>query len=211
VEALTVITWLWGNKYSREYVDKLARGLTRNIKQDFRFLVIEPDQSDPLIGPGCLIRLKMFDPFWARARGITGRIVCIDLDVVVTGPLDPLFDRPEPFLILTGANSVNPCPFNGSLMMLRAGKHPEVWGSFTVIAAEHVPFYKFPDDQSWIYHKLPNAAGWNVGLESGIWSFRKRGWPSNDVLPPNSRLVCFPGQQDPGQFTGLKWIQQHWR
>lgn len=162
---------------------------------------------------GCFARLRMFDPHWQLLRDVrTGdRIVCIDLDCVITGPLDPLLYRPEPFLILQGANAANPCKFNGSLFMLRAGAHPEVWSTFSLKAAIEAPFYEFPDDQGWLWHVLPDAAGWQCGYQSGVWSFAKAGWPKDNNLPEGARIVAFPGKRDPSQFTELNWLAENWK
>jgi hypothetical protein len=96
-------------------------------------------------------------------------------------------------------------------MMLRTGSLPDIWRDFSLAKAYQIKFHKFPDDQGWIWHKLPNASGWKVGPESGIWSFRKRGWPHDDKLPLGARLVCFPGAADPDQVKGLPWIKTHWQ
>jgi hypothetical protein len=152
----------------------------------------------------------MFSPEWQYMNGMDDRLVCIDLDVVVTGELDPLFDRPESFLILQGANAANPCPFNGSLMMLRPGVHPEVWSDFTVDVAAKVPFYEFPDDQGWLWHKVPDAAGWKAGPSSGVYAFQKPGWPKGNDLPTDARLVVFPGWRSPEKFFHVPWIKKHW-
>ncbi len=211
---------MWGTKYGAEYVNRLAAGLRRHIKQPYRFDVHYVSEEDKYLTdiPGCFARLRMFDPNWQRSLGIDDRLVCVDLDVVVTGGLDELFDRPEPFVILSGANSHNPCPFNGSLMMLRAGAHPELWSDFnledfTFEAAKAVPYYEVPDDQGWIWHKLPDAETWACGRPSGVYSFRKRGWPSTigkHVLPSGARMVAFPGYRDPSMFTHLEWVKEHW-
>lgn len=213
---LTIVTWLWGEKYGTNDVLKLRAGLARNLRQPYRMLVASPEPEDvPLTSiPGCFVRLRMFDPEWqANAMKVEagGRIVCIDLDVVVTGPLDPLFDREEAFLILQGANASNPCPYNGSLWMLRAGYRPDVWTDFSIEDAKEVPHYEFPDDQGWMAHKLPNAAGWKAGSSSGVYAFQKPGWPKGDALPSDARLVVFPGWRSPEKFKRLAWIEEQWR
>lgn len=225
---LTVVTWLWGKKYGTEDVRKLQAGVTRHLKQDHRFFVAHPQADDDYLTkiPGCFCRLRMFDKGWQAENGVQegDRIACMDLDSVVTGELDPLFNRPETFMILQGANAANPCPFNGSLMMLRAGWHQEVWSDFTLEKAQAVPFYEFPDDQGWLHHKLPNAAGWKVGSQSGVYAFMKPGWPTvqvedigdgrkgkqTDDLPVDARLVVFPGWRSPEKFKHLPWIKQNW-
>jgi hypothetical protein len=223
--ALVICTWLWGEKYGPDYVRKLAAGVRRNLSQPHRFIVIadrdidiegvltfEIPQADRYLlkEKGCFARLRMFDPVWQKLTQIHDRLVCLDLDVVITGPLDPLFDRSEFFVILQGANAVNPNPYNGSVMMLKADSHPEVWSGFSLEAAGNNPFHEFPDDQGWIHHKISNAAGWKTGAESGIYAFRKPGWPKGNTLPSGARIVAFPGHRDPSQFTHLDWVKEHW-
>lgn len=232
---ITIITWLWGTKFGPDDVVKLAAGVKRNLKQPHRFIcVTDHDLSafgiettcikDPGLAQrrGCFCRLRMFDDVWQRDIGITEgeRIVCIDLDTVITGKLDPLFDRPESFVIMQGGNASNPCPYNGALQMLRAGSHAEVWNDFTLEAAGKVPFFEFPDDQGWLWHKLPNAAGWKCGIESGVFVFHKPGWPDwekstgkigNDELPEGARLVTFSGWRNPKRFCDLEWVKENWR
>lgn len=236
---LTVFTWLWGYKFSREDVLKLFRGVQRHLKQEHQFCVISENyydgwpsdvtqlmivDGDLIRLPGCFARLRMFDPRWIEYLNRNhlvdiDRIACIDLDTVITGPLDPLFDRPESFVIMQKGNASNPCPYNGALMMLRAGVHPEVWNDFSIEAAGRVPFYEFPDDQGWLWHKVPNAAGWMCGVESGVFVFRKPGWPSfdremkrgADDLPKGARLVTFSGGRSPDKFKHLDWVKENWR
>jgi hypothetical protein len=213
---LHVSVWIWGDKYSDDHLAKLETGVARHLRQSYRWMVCRPQPEDRYLTvvPGCFARLRMFDPDWQERNGIaTGeRLVCMDLDSVVTGPLDPLFDRPEPFVILQGANASNPCPYNGSIMMLRAGYRPDVWSDFSLDVAQTIPRYRFADDQGWLWDRLPGAAGWKAGTESGIYAFQKPGWPSRGTaLPADARLVVFPGYRDPSQFAELPWVQQHWR
>ena len=224
---LTVVSYCWGKKYDRSYVTKLAAGIRRHLAQPHRTALIT-DQPDlwgifdeiwPLEHawltdiPGCYVRLMLFNLEWQARHNIAlgHRVVCIDLDVVITGSLDPLFDRPELFVILQGANTSNPCPYNGSIFMLRGGANPEVWSGFNIVAARSAPFHSFPDDQGWMWNKMPDAAGWPVGPESGVYAFRKNKWPHDDVLPKDARLVAFPGWRDPSKFGHLPWVEGCWR
>jgi hypothetical protein len=226
--AITVCTWLWGNaKYTPIYVERLFAGLCRQLKQPFRFMVLtERDRianfsngitrhaiPDPELTTikGCFARLRMFDPIWQSDHDIDDRLVCLDLDVVLTKELDDLFDRPEPLVVLQGANAANPCPYNCSIVMLRKGAHRELWTDFSLERVKDIPRYEFPDDQGWLWHRAPHAAAWHVGHRSGIYAFHKPGWPrGSDALPADARIVAFIGHRDPAQFTHLKWIQEHW-
>lgn len=211
---LVIGTWLWGDKYPQHYVDRLRAGIARAVQQPHRFEVYRPEPEDEHLTRvrGCFVRLRMFDPAWQAKNGIKNgdRLVCIDLDSIVIRTLDPLFNRADNFTILTGANAANPCPYNGSLWMLRAGYRPDVWTDFSLEAAQKVPFYEFPDDQAWFAHKLPGLTGWKVGTSSGVYAFQKPGWPKGEALPADARLVVFPGWRDPGKFTHLPWVKERW-
>lgn len=211
---LIVGAWLWGDKYGREYVDRLARGVARHLAQphDFRVFTPAPEDAPWTQVPGCLARMRAFDPAWQAAQGMEAgdRLVCLDLDLIVTGALDPLFDRPEPFVILHGANASNPCPYNGSVWMLRAGYRPDIWSDLTPESLRGSAKYEFHDDQGWLAHKIMGSAGWHAGPESGIYAYQKPGWPRGEALPKGARIVAFPGWRDPCGFTHLDWIKRHW-
>jgi hypothetical protein len=210
---LHIGTFFWGNKYPRYYVERLEAGVARNMTTAYRFHVWRPHSYDEALTaiPGCLCRLRAFSPEWQGAHGIEegDRIVCLDLDLVVTGSLDRVFERPEPFVILQGVNSVNPNPFNGSVWSLRAGYRPEVWSEFTLDKASKVPWFAFPDDQAWVHYMMPEAAAF--GPRDGVYAFQKPGWPTGSHLPANARIVAFPGSRDPLQFMHLEWVRRHWR
>lgn len=212
---LHVGPFFWGSKYGPEYVERLRAGVARHLNGEYRWHVFSPDPRDEYLTEikGCFCRLRAFDPEWQTKNGIVpgDRIVSIDLDAIVTGSLDPLFDRPEPFVILQNVNSSNPCPMNGSIWMLTAGYRPDVWHDFSLDAADKITKFEFADDQGWFWHKMPDAAGWNAGPESGIYGFQKKGWPKGTALPEAARLVVFPGWRDPAKFSHLDWIQRNWR
>lgn len=233
---LVVTTWFWSGKYTKLDVAKLAAGVRRHLKQPHRFVCFADRQisikgvevrkfRDPMKLckiPGCYIRLATFSPKWQQANGFDERIVWFDLDTVIVGPLDELFDRPEPFVIFGGANSRNPCPYNGSLVMVRAGAHPDVWRDFSIEKAAELPHFHagFPDDQGWLAHKIPDAATWQAGPTSGVYSFEKPGWPwpkgyakahpDQRLLPPGARSVTFSGYRSVGDFIWLPWVRDNW-
>jgi hypothetical protein len=228
--ALTICTFLWGDKYAFEDVLKLRAGLKRHLTTEHRFLCITDRQfryidlpkdidvaaiedTEELKHKGCFARLRLFDPDWQKRNQISGKIICLDLDVVVVGKLDHIFERDESFVVLGGANASNPCPYNGSVFMFDAGTHADLWIEYTWEKAQTIKYYDFPDDQGWFWHMMPNAATWQVGLSSGIYAFQKPGWPKSisNTLPPDARLVVFPGWRSPKEFAQLPWIRDNWK
>jgi hypothetical protein len=209
-----ITTWAWGSKYGAEYVERLKAGVARNLTRPYEFRVFAPEPEDVHLTEikGCFCRLRAFDPEWQARQGIGpgDRLVTLDLDLIVTGALDDLLSRPEPFGILQGVHSSNPLNFNGSFWWLDAGYRPDVWSDFSLEAAAKERFADFPDDQSWMESRLAAEAG-RVGPETGVFGFHKPGWPKGEVLPKNASIVAFPGWRDPVGFKHLDWVKEHWR
>ena len=223
--ALNVITWLWGQKYGVADVTRLRKACAEYLRCDhsFHLFTDRPGVSYPsaiavhaisdpvLCERNCFCRLRMFDPEWQKHYGLDGKIISLDLDLVITGEIDYLFAGDSTFRILQGANASNPCPYNASVMMLRSGHHAEVWNTFSPREALKIPFYEFPDDQGWIHYKLPEVHVWTVGAPSGIYAFQKPGWPAGSMaLPEDARIVTFIGHRKPHQFAYLPWMQKYW-
>jgi hypothetical protein len=225
VAELNVICWLWGSKYSAQDVLRLRCAVGKHLDASHRFIVFADEMNedlarkgfdvrrivDPLlIGRHCFCRLRMFDPAWQEWNKFKVPIVSLDLDLIITGRLDPLFFGHHDFMILQGVNAVNPNPFNASVMMLLPGNHAHVWNDFTMERAQKMRRYEFPDDQGWIWDRLPHAFGWRAGPSSGIYGFMKPGWPAGTNLPKDARIVAFLGHRKPHQFQHIAWVKKCW-
>lgn len=157
--------------------------------------------------PTCYRRLRLFAPDAAETFG--DRIVAIDLDCVFTGNLRPLWDRPEYFV--GWRDPFHPRQLNGSMFLLQAGSHPNVWAHFD---PQHSPRaaklagYK-GSDQAWISFCLPGAPAWTA--LNGVYSYR------TDMLqyglPPDAAVTVWHGAIKPWdpQAQALPWVREHWR
>lgn len=225
---LHIVTWLWGTKWPAEYAQKLFSSITRNLEQPHQLVlmsdVMERNGADAvhLINEadnqyldklGCLVRMRMFDKGWQERIGAHpgDRIVNIDIDCVITGSIDHLFAGDDEFRIMQGYNSTNPCPFNGSLWMFRAGERHDVWEDFSLEAHKkfNVPIHAIADDQGWLHHKFPNAKSYTP--KDGVYCFHKKTWPPGSTeLPKGACLVAFPGRS-PESFQHFGWIKENWK
>lgn len=223
---LSVVTYWWGDKYGHPHVEKLRNGFRRFMQQDHRLICVTDRVRRPIPGvefiamppedlkwtliQGCLARMRLFDPDWQKQHQMDDRIMSVDLDVVAVNSLDSLADQPGQFRILQDINTTNPCPYNGSLFMLRPGYAAEVWRDLNEETVKAAPKHVFPDDQGWLWHKLPWALAY--GKNEGVFGFKKKHWPDGDGLPLGAKLVCFPGWRDPQKFVGkVPWIEKFWR
>lgn len=223
---LTVLTWWWrqpGGRtaYTATHVSIWADMVRRNLKQPHRLAVVTDEPLDipgvEIIAPPrefeqvristwrdhrpqCLRRLAMFRPDAAATFG--ERFACMDLDCVVSGPLDPLFDGGHDFRIFKGTAANR--PYNGSLMMLRAGARPRVYAEFTPEKAEEAGKRFVGSDQAWITHCLgPDEAVWTEA--DGVhW------WQGGDDFP-SGRVVFFPGGVKPWERLARPEIARDYR
>jgi hypothetical protein len=164
--------------------------------------------------PACYVRLKAFAP---EMRAVLGeRFVSIDLDVMVTADLSPLWDRTEDFLIWhhrhpsPGTNGPNTY-YNGSMWMLTAGSHPEVWERFTgeSSAKEAYSAGHHGSDQGWMSYTLPKAPGWQE--RDGVYAY-SYGIRGARELPKGTRLVSFHGPLKPWDAEAQKvpWVRANY-
>jgi hypothetical protein len=234
----TVVCFKWRappgyrSQFNARHVNTLAAMVRRCYAKDHNFVCVTddfagldksirrvalwPDHSQLINpmgarrGPSCYRRLKLFARDAAALFG--KRIIALDLDVVLTADVAPLFDRPEDFIIW---GDTHPRTFyNGSFWSLKAGALPEIWEEFDpqrspalAKAAGH-----FGSDQAWLSYRLGTGRP-TFGQADGVYSFRVHVAPDGGRLPANARLVVFHGKIDPwsGEAQQLKWVRDNWR
>lgn len=152
--------------------------------------------------PNCLRRIALFRPDAAEVFGAE-RFVSMDMDCVVAKSLDPLFDRPDDFVMYRGTNASR--PYNGSMVMLTAGARRRVFDEFTPERAIAAGWKYVGSDQAWISAVLGRGeATW--GREDGVeW------WGSVPNTYP-ARLMFFPGTPKPWDLIPASgWVSEHYR
>lgn len=213
---LTVLAWYWHNpncrtQFKASYVNLWADMVRRNLSMPHRIACVTDapqgiDASIEIIKPpgdfhdiqpnwgprkpNCYRRLSMFR---RDADKIFGeRFVCMDLDCVVGGPLDPLFDRKEDLVLFKGTTPDR--PYNGSMMLIRAGCRPKVYEDFTAEGARVSGERFFGSDQAWLAHKL--GGGERVWAErDGVFWYGPLYKSLAKTVKP--RILFFPGKIKP--------------
>lgn len=248
---LDVVTFKWStpgyrSEFTGEHVNTLASMVRRNYHKPVRVTCVTDDPTGidarvrvlPLWddhaqlksphggnNPACYRRLKLWSP---EARDLIGeRILCIDLDMVLTGDVTPLWDRPED--VVLWKDNLNPTtPYNGAMQLIRAGSRPRVWEDFNPATspalARKAGF--FGSDQAWLCYALgPGEARW--GTEHGAYSWRVhiRQTPNGQAhipytpgrdcakaLPDGAKCVNFHGVDSPWTLAPhVGWIAEHYK
>jgi hypothetical protein len=144
--------------------------------------------------PNCFRRLVMFKRDAQKTFG--RRFVSMDLDCVIGGQLDPLFDRPEDLVLFKGTSPDR--PYNGSLMLIRAGCRPHVYEDFDQAGADASGEAFVGSDQAWLAHKL----GWGEatwGEADGAYVYG-----SSWFRGSKARILFFPGKTKPWDLARIR-------
>lgn len=170
-----------------------------------------PNPSWPS-GPSCYRRLKVLSEWFAELIQCE-RIVCLDLDAVITSLMTPIFNRTENFLIWQTGNPQ--IPFCASMFMFKAGAYEWIWKDFDPKLSPRLSITSgMPgSDQAWLAYCLGKSIpGW--GTKDGVYGYKDHILKHHDGrLPVNARAVMFTGKPDPWEGPALQkspWIRDHY-
>lgn len=234
--SLSVVCWKWSppegyrSYFTAQAVNVLRRMVLKRYRRPHRFICVTDDPTGLDAGvevvplwddfsdlksphglrkPSCYRRLKAFSPEIARVFG--DRFVSLDLDVVLTGDMAPLWDRHEDFVIYRGTSRNL---YNGSMFLMTAGARSQVWSTFDPHTSPQQAKAAgcFGSDQGWIGLCLgAGEATWSE--QDGVYSYRNQ-VRTLRTLPTNTRLVVMHGQCKPWDSALLnrhEWLRTHWR
>ena len=233
---LSVVTFKWRKNvtgyrlknqvsYGAEHVNILFESIKRNTNVRFTPICVTDDATGidksittiPLWNTythlgGCYNRLFLFSK---EARKLFGeKLICIDLDTVITGNIDHILSREEDFVI----NEFRPVgqkyqKYNGGLLSLVTGSRTEVWEKFN----EKTSIKILDDlrnnqgylgsDQAWIQYVLGNNESLFTN-QNGVYDFNQ----FYHDLPKDAGIVLFPGRTDPLiEKEHITWIKNLWK
>lgn len=198
-----------GGAYDSEWVAKLKRGVERNLSVPHRFVCLSdvavPCERIPLTHdwPGWWSKVECFAPSL-----ITGKTLYLDLDTILTGPLEPFTDLPYDFAMLRNFHDNE---MVGSGVMWFKERAPEgVYERFIQGPERIMDHYQkvklgsYRGDQAFIW----DALGREVNkIESP--TLRSYKVHCRNGLPEGTSIVCFHGRPRPIEINP-PWLKQHW-
>lgn len=233
----TIVCMKWGTLYSAAYVNVLYNACRAHMSGDFRFVCLtdDPDGLLPQIDHFPIPDMGLSDFDWNKGGwaklsvfksdlyDITGRCLFLDLDSVITGPLDDLFDAPGDVVVIdTSANWAalggDAMPMAGTgVFIFTAGQFPEIFDRFMADHAGNVAKYRI--EQIYLQGELPEGAlqfwppEWVLSFK---WHLRRPpllGLLQRPKRPlPDTRVVAFHGDPRPIDLVrpGIWGIAPHW-
>lgn len=242
-QVYNIVLWKWQqenmpNAYSPEYVNIMQDMLERNLHDvNYRIICVTDDDigvvcdtyplwkdcgellnpSGPSRLPSCFRRLRLYDHETQKDMGIKKgeRIVSIDLDTVVCGPLRDMLAIEGRFVGWQLVGQAHPRVFNGSFQMFTAGDLQHIWSDFDPRKSPRVAREAgfFGSDQAWLSYNLVDKEGSNHIPYPVLASY-----PLHCVhmsqFKREHRLVFFHGKRKPWSpeaQAASPWIGRNWR
>lgn len=239
----------YGDRYGPAYVNRLFAGVSRHLERRFRFhcctddpaglnpeVRVIPFPENPGLKSGwphILVKLMLTEPGFG---GLEGPVLFLDLDLVITGPIDCFFDyEPGRFCIIHNwanwrkrALGRRPAVGNSSVFRFDSGPASKpIHETFLREMHRAEDHAQFNTEQAFLTYAAGEVRWWPESwVRSYKWNLRPP-FPLNlfkvPELPEDCRILVFHGRPDPDEaiagFHGRKphhhtrpapWIADHW-
>ncbi len=226
-----VICMKWGTLYGAEYVNRLYSAVRRNTTGELDFVCLTDNPAGIIPDVRCCDCPEIDIPPPHNLRGwrklnlfarsehlfnLTGNWLYLDLDVVITGSLDPFFEyEPEAsFVVMRNWTQPDSGIGNTSCYRFRVGADEYL---LTDLLQQHdVILEKFSNSQSYISRSVKQIEFWP---DEWCLLFKVQcipPWPlrfwKTPVLPKSARVVAFPGVPNPHQAVEGEWpVKAVWK
>jgi hypothetical protein len=181
---ITVLCVRFGTKYGKDYVERLRNMVSRHLTLSYKFVCLTDDPT-PIEGVELLVqpnagyarpwwhKVHMFDP----NLGLEGKILYLDLDVVIHNSIDKLVEFSE--TEFKGIRDFNRKyhkdwnMLNSSVMAWNAGRNPDI---FTVFMTDSRRAQQLHGDQDWIWQIARTRISFfpDAWIQSYKWEIRSR-------------------------------------
>lgn len=217
----TIICMKWGTRYGPEFVNRLYAAIQRYTERPTRLVCftddssgINPDVQTHDIPPLDLPEIHANKPWrkitmWKKdLADLSGDVLFLDLDLVVTGNLDVLFDyKPGHYCVAENWTQMGQGIGNTSCYRFPVGEHSYLYD--TLQADSQAMIDKYRISQVYISREISDIHFWPE-----LWcaSFKHTlipKWPLNffkmPELPEDTRIVAFTGKPDQDEAIRGEW------
>ena len=217
----TIICMKWGNRYSSLFVNRLYQSIKRHCKNNTRLICFTDDNVGINKKIICkpLPKINLPDEIaytpWRKISvwqfplfNLSGDILFLDLDLVITGNLDKLFSyEPGKYCVIENWTQIGSGIGNTSCFRFPAGEMKYIYSKFE--ENPHKIWKKFHIEQIYISSEIKDQVfwprDWCKSFKHNLlpaWPFRI--WKSAE-LPKETMIVAFTGKPDPDDVIEGKW------
>ncbi|MEL6790409.1 MAG: hypothetical protein AAFO78_07515 [Pseudomonadota bacterium] len=212
----------WGTRYGPAFANRLYLAVRRQMKSPFRFLCFTDDttgllneiECHPL--PPITLPPDIAETPWRKLSlwqsplaGICdGDLLVLDLDLVITGPMDDFFTyAPGQFCVIENWSQPGKAIGNTSVFRMPIGQHTDIFEQFN--ADPETVRRHFRIEQQYISTRLPDQkfwpASWCLSFKHSILPRFPLNWVKTPSLPPDARIIAFTGHPDPDEARDGHW------
>lgn len=211
----------FGTKYSDEYVNKLFGGIKRNTSKGFLFTCFSDRYNtqhnivdDVDVQPLPLQRNDWFAKIGLYHKELyyeNDQIFYFDLDTVIVGNLDEIFEYSGNFMILRDFYRRN--GYGSGLMSWRPHAVDHMAKNYHGQKCAH-------GDQGWPEQQYPGADIWQEQYPEKVISYKVHvqrsrrpnpNWTNHPGSLETASIVCFHGRPMPHDVANLNWMKEHWK
>ena len=249
-KTLNVVCLKWGTLYDARYVNHLYNMVARHLSQPFRFICFTDDARDILPQVDIQPLPEFPEPPWEYARycsawrklalfqqglaGMQGKVLFLDLDVVITGALDVFFDYSPKLAMIENWYQPGRQIGQASVMCFEAGQPQALLDAYLNDPLSVLTRYR--TEQAYISgdlgveHCAFFPESWCVSYKKHCMPQGIRRFAHSDNSPPeDARIVVFHGRPNPPdaligswgkpvpwfkrwykRLQPAPWIAEHW-
>ena len=240
----TVICMKWGTRYGPDFVNRLYAALMRNTARPTRLVCLTDDETGVISEVECIsipdINLPddLINTPWrkltlwkAPLHDLDGDILFLDLDLVITGSIDDLFDyEAGRYCVIENWTQKGQRLGNTSCFRFPVGKYSHIYDRIQDDPAPILAKYKI--EQEYISREIEDMVFWpQLWCASFKHTLMPR-WPMNFFktpdLPRDTKIVAFTGKPDQDEAVigvwpapwykkfykhvrPTPWIAEHWQ
>jgi hypothetical protein len=216
----------WGTRYGAEYVNRLYGAIQRQTERPTRLVCFTDDTTDiddnvqchPI--PEINLPPDVYNLPWRKLAmwkhplaDLEGDVLFLDLDLVITGNLDVLFDyEPGRFCVIDNWTQKGQNIGNTSAFRFPVGKYTHIYDDIQKDPGAILEKYNI--EQVYISREIDDIVFWPRNWCVSFKHSLMPRWPLNfflvPKLPPDTRIVAFTGKPDQDEAAIGQWPVKHW-
>lgn len=224
----TIICMKWGTRYGPEFVNRMWAAVQRNTVRPTRLVCLTDDTTgiDEAVSchpipdinlPPALINTpwRKLTLWTAPLADLSGDVLFLDLDLVITGSLDEMFDfEPGRYCVIENWTQKGQGKGNTSAFRFPVGKYDHIFNDFQADPDRVLSAYRI--EQLYISREIDDMVFWpELWCASFKHTLMPR-WPLNfftaPKLPAETRIVAFTGKPDQDEAMHGEWpVRAAWK
>ncbi len=222
----TILCMKWGTRYGSEYVNRLWAAIQRQTQRPTRLVCLtdNSDGIDPAVQCADIPKINLPENLinlpWRKLvvwkyplADLKGDVLFLDLDLVITGSLDEMFDyQPGRFCVIENWTQKGQNIGNTSAFRFPVGQYTHIYDRLQNDPDSVLSQYRI--EQLYISREIEEMLFWPQDWCVSFKHSLLPPWPLNffqtPKLPPKTKIVAFTGKPDQDEAARGEWPVKHW-